>query len=176
MRTSKLEPPCQNWFITRWVYPFVSANPRKSWRDQSPGAHLQDLGGLLIDEEVIQSIPQTVVPLSILHTNWLMITMLAHFSCLINIFFLSLSILILSYFFFYWFQGATMQARAFGSNMKRLKDSWLKGRSTPCLISQYAQESMSPWPIETPWWFTGAYKIIYIYTLYEMSWFPANST
>ena len=88
MRTSKLEPPCQNWFITRWVYPFVSANPRKSWRDQSPGAHLQDLGGLLIDEEVIQSIPQTVVPLSILHTNWLMITMLAHFSCLINIFFL----------------------------------------------------------------------------------------
>jgi len=34
-----------------------------------------------------------------------MITMLAHFSCLINIFFLSLSTLILSYFFFYWFAG-----------------------------------------------------------------------
>ena len=79
--------------------------------------------------------------------------MLAHFSCLINIFFLSLSTLILSYFFFYWFARcnySTMQARAFGSNMKRLKDSWLKGRSTPCLISQYAQESMSTWPIETP--------------------------
>ena len=54
-----------------------------------------------------------------------MITMLAHFSCLINIFFLSLSTLILSYFSFTSLQGATMQARAFGSNMKRLKDSQL---------------------------------------------------
>ena len=42
----KLEPPSQNGFISRWVQPFVSANPRKLRRDQSPGACVPDLGGL----------------------------------------------------------------------------------------------------------------------------------
>ena len=57
-----------------------------------------------------------------------MITMLAHFSCLINIFFLSLSTLILSYFFFYWFQGATMQARAFWQQHEAAQRQLVEGK------------------------------------------------
>ena len=89
--------------------------------------------------------------------------MLAHFSCLINIFFLSLSTLILSYFFFYWFAGCNYASACIWQQheaaQRQLDEGkvyalfdftvrWLNGRSTPCLISQYAQESMSTWPVE----------------------------
>ena len=67
----KLEPPSQNGFISRWVHPFVSANlgnyggirvrvrVSRIWVAFNPNTGTEfGLDCLLIDEEVIQSIPQ----------------------------------------------------------------------------------------------------------------------